>query len=266
LAQDNTYIPLIYGEFDNRKFTINGSQLINTLADTLSTPFSCAGFEVRATGKGLLLPRLTLAQRSGVPSPSGGLVIYQTDNTSGVKVFNGSAWDSLTTDTKLNASGSYLESLISASNAGVSTLNGGSGNLIITGAGSVTVSRVSQTITVSGGSSASPFAWTKVTGATAITLNSGYLTSGVSGGGRVTLTLPTSAELGSYFKASSINASGFKIAQNSGQVIYFGDTSSTVGSGGYIQSTATRDSVEIVCIGTNFEFQVVSSVGNINLV
>jgi hypothetical protein len=120
--------------------------------------------------------------------------------------------------------------------------------------------------TASGGSgSSTPFAWTRVTGATTITMNSGYLTSGVSGGGRVNLTLPTSATLGSYFKTASINASGFQISQNSGQIIYFGDVSSTAGTGGYLQSTATRDSLEIVCIGTDREFQVVSSVGNLFL-
>lgn len=46
-------------------------------------PDASAGVEIRFTNKGLLIPRLTLAQRNAIASPATSLLIYQTDNTPG---------------------------------------------------------------------------------------------------------------------------------------------------------------------------------------
>lgn len=45
-----------------------------------------------ATKKGMLLPRMTLAQRSAIPTPATGLIIYQTDGITGLHYYNGSEW------------------------------------------------------------------------------------------------------------------------------------------------------------------------------
>jgi hypothetical protein len=44
------------------------------------------------TPKGLLPPRLTLAQRTAIANPATGLVLYQTDGIPGLYLYNGTAW------------------------------------------------------------------------------------------------------------------------------------------------------------------------------
>jgi hypothetical protein len=53
-----------------------------------SNPDSSAILDVKSTGKGLLIPRLTKAQRDAIVNPAVGLMIYQTDNTPGLYGFN----------------------------------------------------------------------------------------------------------------------------------------------------------------------------------
>jgi hypothetical protein len=48
-----------------------------------SLPDNSAMLDVKSTVKGLLLPRMTQAQRNLIPNPATGLMIYQTDNTPG---------------------------------------------------------------------------------------------------------------------------------------------------------------------------------------
>jgi len=49
-----------------------------------SSPDASAMLDVKSTTKGMLAPRMTLAQRNAVVSPATGLVIYQTDNNPGL--------------------------------------------------------------------------------------------------------------------------------------------------------------------------------------
>lgn len=60
-----------------------------------TTPHASAMLDITATGKGLLVPRMTQANRPA--SPATGLLIYQTDNTPGFYVYNGTAWTAVTT-------------------------------------------------------------------------------------------------------------------------------------------------------------------------
>jgi len=48
-----------------------------------SQPNSSAMLDVKSTDKGFLAPRMTAAQRGGITSPATGLLVYQTDGTSG---------------------------------------------------------------------------------------------------------------------------------------------------------------------------------------
>lgn len=64
----------------------------NTGLGTGMTITSCALLEIKSTTKGLLLPRMSKAQRDAISSPVAGLAIYQTDNTPGLRVYNGSSW------------------------------------------------------------------------------------------------------------------------------------------------------------------------------
>ena len=67
-----------------------------------STPHASSQLEVVSTNKGLLMPRMTLAQRNVIPSPATGLIVYQTDNTPGFYYYNGSTWLQLSTGAATN--------------------------------------------------------------------------------------------------------------------------------------------------------------------
>lgn len=62
-------------------------------------PDSSAVLDVTATDKGMLLPRMTEAQRNAIVSPANGLLLYQTNNSPGFYFNNGSSttpsWRSL---------------------------------------------------------------------------------------------------------------------------------------------------------------------------
>ena len=58
-------------------------------------PDASAALEVRSTAQGLLLPRLTSAQRAAIASPAAGLLVFQTDSSPGVYYFDGTLWRNL---------------------------------------------------------------------------------------------------------------------------------------------------------------------------
>lgn len=57
-----------------------------------NSPHPSAQLDITSTNKGLLVPRLTLAQRGAIASPVAGLLIYQTDGVPGYYSYNGSFW------------------------------------------------------------------------------------------------------------------------------------------------------------------------------
>jgi trimeric autotransporter adhesin len=59
-------------------------------------PHSSAALDISDSTKGLLIPRLTMAQRNAIAAPATSLVIYQTDNTPGFYYYNGSTWVTFT--------------------------------------------------------------------------------------------------------------------------------------------------------------------------
>lgn len=48
--------------------------------------------DVKSTTSGMLPPRMTKTQRDAIVSPPNGSTIYQTDNTPGIRVWNGTNW------------------------------------------------------------------------------------------------------------------------------------------------------------------------------
>ena len=57
-----------------------------------TSPHASAKFEVFSENKGFLPPRMTASQRGNITSPAAGLMVYQTDGTTGLYYYNGSAW------------------------------------------------------------------------------------------------------------------------------------------------------------------------------
>ncbi len=57
-----------------------------------TTPNTSAALEIKDTARGILIPRLTQAQRNAISNPAEGLMIYQTDQQKGYWYFDGAQW------------------------------------------------------------------------------------------------------------------------------------------------------------------------------
>lgn len=75
-------------------FTSFAQIAVNT---TGAAPHASAAFDIDFTDKGLLIPRMTEAQKNAILAPATGLLIYQTDSSSGFYYFDGTAWVLLAT-------------------------------------------------------------------------------------------------------------------------------------------------------------------------
>lgn len=92
-----------------------------------SSPAASAALELSATDKGLLVPRLTAAQRTAISSPATGLLVYQTDGITGLYMYSGSAW--ITQGSWTVTSGTPASAFMLVSPAGVTS--GATGNVAI---------------------------------------------------------------------------------------------------------------------------------------
>lgn len=117
-------------------------------------------------------------------------------------------------------------------------------------------------------SSAAPdFSWTEITtspGPTAMTADNGYIANNAVGS--VGLTLPSSISQGSIIRVAGKGAGGFDIQQNAGQTIHFAGSNTTTGAGGSVTSTIQYNTIELLCITTDTDFEVLSSVGSFTIV
>ncbi|HOZ79188.1 MAG TPA: hypothetical protein PLY34_14440 [Ferruginibacter sp.] len=59
-----------------------------------ASPATSAQLDITSTNKGLLMPRLTTAQRTAIANPANGLMVYDT-NLSAFWFYNGSSWSSV---------------------------------------------------------------------------------------------------------------------------------------------------------------------------
>lgn len=141
---------------------------------------------------------------------------------------------------------------------GVVATAGGTSGYVLTAQGSGNVPIWSAPTGGSGFTwSASPDTTTPI----AMAANTGYIANYA---GTLVYDLPATVAVGAVFKVTGMNtALGWKLQANTGQTIYFGTQSTT--SGGYLASTAIRDSVEIVCIVANTTYNVISGCGNITV-
>ena len=59
----------------------------------IETPDASAALDITSTTGGLLVPRMTAAERDDINPAATGLMIYQTDGTAGFYYYNGSSWE-----------------------------------------------------------------------------------------------------------------------------------------------------------------------------
>ena len=140
------------------------------------------------------------------------------------------------------------------SDPSAATITAGAGVTVTNGSGSITIAATGGGLT-----------WSVVTGTTqAAAVNSGYIANNA---GTVVVTLPATSAVGTVVAVTGMNNStGWQIAQNAGNQIFFGSASTTSGTGGSLASTKTYDSVYLLCVTTNANWIVLNSVGNITVV
>ena len=70
--------------------------LINLSAQSVgintTTPDPSAALDISSTSRGMLAPRMLQSERTSISSPANGLLVYQTDGTSGFYFYNGATW------------------------------------------------------------------------------------------------------------------------------------------------------------------------------
>lgn len=106
--------------------------------------------------------------------------------------------------------------------------------------------------------------WSVVTGTTqAAAVNTGYI---VNAAALSTITLPAAAAVGSLLEIVGVGAGGWRLGQAANQQVVFGNIANTLGAGGQLNSTHQRDSIRLVCLAADTTWQVISSVGNIDVI
>jgi hypothetical protein len=107
-------------------------------------------------------------------------------------------------------------------------------------------------------------AWSVITANQTAAVNNGYICNKA---GTLALALPATAAIGSIIEVTGINtALGWQITQATGQQIFFGTSSTTSGATGTITSSATRDSIKMVCVVANTTWNIISSIGSPTIV
>lgn len=110
----------------------------------------------------------------------------------------------------------------------------------------------------------SKFPFTEVTNPSQImAVNNGYIANNL---GLVTITLPSVSNVGDLVWVIGKGSGGWQIAQNAGQTICFGNSSTTMGIGGHLDSSNQYDTIQLLCITANTEWTCTGVVqGNINI-
>lgn len=96
--------------WNGTEWVLNSNNLYNDGTNVMigsTTPEASAALTIESTNQGILIPRMTLAQRDAIASPVAGLLVFQTNETPGFYYYDGSIWVSLTsTNTNTNGTGS----------------------------------------------------------------------------------------------------------------------------------------------------------------
>ncbi|MES2429773.1 MAG: tail fiber domain-containing protein [Bacteroidota bacterium] len=67
----------------------------NNVGIGTTSPDNSALLEIKSTSKGILLPRMTKAERIAILNPADALIVYQTDDTVGLFQFKSSSWNTV---------------------------------------------------------------------------------------------------------------------------------------------------------------------------
>jgi hypothetical protein len=105
--------------------------------------------------------------------------------------------------------------------------------------------------------------WSAVAGTSqSMTISNNYYAQNAS---LTTFTLPVTASAGTTMRIAGVGAGGWKVAQNAGQSINFGNQVTTTGTGGSISSGNRYDAIELFCAVANTQWTVLTAAGNLSV-
>lgn len=172
----------------------------------------------------------------------------------------------------INATSLLLTNPLSVAYGGTGATSFTTGGVLVgngTGAIQVTDAGTSGQVLTSNGAGLSPtfqnintLNWLTIFGtSTTMVAGNGYIPTNVA---TTSFTLPTTAATGTQIRVAGYGTGGWIIHQNAGQQIHWGTTSTVAGVGGGLMSNHRRDSVELVNVVANMEWNVLSHEGIMN--
>lgn len=243
---------------DGGNDAIIGTAHIVTTARTYTWDFSPSSFG----GAGDGITEVTISFQQIVNMSSGDTATFSISTGTGNKVIG------------LGANSYISGYLVSGAAVGILTVNSDSGSItpvnneinVLGGTNCSTIATGPNTLTinVTGSGGGGFVTWSVITSSQSGVAGNGYF---CNGGSQVVVTLPSSSAVGDTIAVAAMNSNGFRISQPSGVSVQFTNTTTTIGTGGSLTSTAIGDSVILVCNVANTSwFAVPGSMGNITIV
>lgn len=261
-----------------------------------SSPEASSVLDLSSTSKGMLVPRMTAAQKNAISNPATGLLVYQNDSSAGFYFYKASAWIKITNSDSVVTVGAVGSSSANGAsiNSGVLTLTPADAvnpGIVTTGTQSFAGAKTfSSDITVNGltvGTGGGNIASNTAVGSTSLSVNTTGTNNTALGAnanvGSASLTNATAIGYGATVtNSNSIQLGNTSVTRvkSSGTWVLFGPTVTAINSsatataasivGGYITSStssnvnitlpsATAIATELggtVKRGTYFEFTV----------
>jgi hypothetical protein len=98
--------------WNGTEWVLNSNNLYNDGTNVMigsTTPEASSVLTIESTNQGILIPRMTLAQRDAIATPATGLLIFQADDAVGFYYYDGIKWTNLaSSNTNSGSSGSRV--------------------------------------------------------------------------------------------------------------------------------------------------------------
>ncbi len=111
-------LTILVGGFCNHQLFSQGVA-INTSG---AAAHASAMLDVSSTSSGMLAPRMSAAQRSAISNPATGLLVFQTDGSSGFYYYTGSSWIRISSGINASGTANYVSKFTDATTLGSSQI------------------------------------------------------------------------------------------------------------------------------------------------
>jgi len=170
-----------------------------------TSPNASAALDITSTDKGLLIPRMTTAQRTAIATPVEGLSVYDTTTKSNWQ-YNGTAWTNASPDMRSVNSGSHITNDAGVGGTGI---NSGGTNVIAIGASAGFANTASNIIAIGASSLVA-----NTTGTNNIGLGGGTLNKNTTGNNNVAV--GSNSQISNVTGGNNVSMGGQSLRFNTG--------------------------------------------------